>query len=165
MHLYRDLKQFAKYPFDVLIIGGGFTGANIARDAAMRGLRVGLVEAGDFGQNMQAGAAKDVLDNIRYLTGRRFGFVRDSLRERTVWQDIAPHLVKTAPFVLPYYDTDDKNFGRIRNAFKIFDFLPLGPRPTGPASAAMASHAMVSAVFRFPMSGWSNRRDCAWKFC
>ena len=142
MHLYRDLKQFAKYPFDVLIIGGGFVGANVARDAAMRGLRVGLIEAYDFGHNMAQGFVHDVHGNVRYLTKRHLGFVRETLRERMIWQQMAPHLVETVPFVLPLYDTDEKAFHNIRNSFRLFDLLPLHPPhvmagpPFGAASAA-----------------------------
>lgn len=155
MHLYRDLKQFAKYPFDVLIIGGGFVGANVARDAAMRGLRVGLIEASDFGHNMAQGFVHDVHGNVRYLTKRHLGFVRETLRERMIWQQMAPHLVETAPFVLPLYDTDEKAFHNIRNSFRLFDLLPLHPPhvmagpPFGAASAAghngasAPSHSML----------------------
>ena len=87
--------------FDVVIIGGGIIGCGIARDAALRGLKVALVEKHDFGSGTTAGSTRLIHGGLRYLATRDFGLVRMDLRERETLLRIAPHLVKPLPFLLP----------------------------------------------------------------
>lgn len=145
MHLYRDLKQFAKYPYDILIVGGGFLGANIARDAAMRGLRVALVEAQDFCQSTYATPSKMAQGGLRYLKSLDYSLVRETIGERMVWRQLAPHLVETVPFLMPVYGEDRKEFNRIRAGFTLFDFLMLDRRLGHAREPLSASHNTVSA--------------------
>ena len=97
----RDFPSLGRQTFDVLIIGGGITGSCIARDAAMRGLKVALVEKDDFSHATSAANSKLVHGGLRYLKNFELGLVRESLRERRIWQRIAPHLVYPLPFLIP----------------------------------------------------------------
>lgn len=89
--------------FDVLIIGGGATGLGIAVDAATRGYRTALVEAGDFAQATSSRATKLIHGGVRYLASGQIHLVYEALRERAVLRRNAPHLVHRLPFVLPVY--------------------------------------------------------------
>ncbi len=87
---------------DILVIGGGVTGAGIALDAATRGLRTGIVEAGDWAAGTSAWSSKLVHGGLRYLYNLDFKLVAESLRERgLLLNKIAPHLVKAQPFLWP----------------------------------------------------------------
>jgi glycerol-3-phosphate dehydrogenase len=97
----RDLSRLANEQFDLLIVGGGATGCFAARDAAMRGLKVALVERGDFAGATSAHNSRLVHGGLRYLRNGEFGLVRESLRERRILQAIAPHLVRPLSFLLP----------------------------------------------------------------
>lgn len=89
--------------FDLLIVGGGIIGAGIARDASLRGLRVALFEAKDFGGGTTAGSTRLVHGGLRYLEMLDFGLVRMDLREREALLRNAPHLVKPLRFLVPLY--------------------------------------------------------------
>jgi glycerol-3-phosphate dehydrogenase len=89
--------------FDVLVIGGGATGLGIAVDAATRGFRTALVEAGDFAQATSARSTKLVHGGVRYLASGQVHLVYEALHERAVMMRNAPHLVKAQAFLLPAY--------------------------------------------------------------
>jgi len=97
------IDRLGKETFDLVVIGGGITGAWIALDAAMRGLSVGLVEQGDFASGSSSRSSRFVHGGLRYLGGRHFSLVRESLRERGRLLRLAPHLVRPFPFLLPVY--------------------------------------------------------------
>lgn len=99
----RDLEEMARTPFDLLVIGGGITGACVAWDAVLRGLRVALVEQDDFGGATSAATSKLIHGGLRYLRQKEFRLVRESLHERRVLELIAPHLVYPIPFLIPTY--------------------------------------------------------------
>lgn len=86
---------------DILIIGGGVNGAGVARDAAGRGLRVALVEAGDLGAATSSASTKLVHGGLRYLEFGAFALVRKALREREVILANAPHIARPLAFLLP----------------------------------------------------------------
>jgi glycerol-3-phosphate dehydrogenase len=90
-------------PLDLLVIGGGITGAGIARDAAMRGLRVGLVERGDFASGTSSRSSKLIHGGLRYLAQGDIGLVLEAARERRALSHIAPHLALDARMVVPVY--------------------------------------------------------------
>ncbi len=98
-------------PFDLVVIGGGIVGCGIARDAALRGLSVALVEKHDFGSGTTAGSTRLIHGGLRYLATGDFKLVRLDLREREILLRIAPHLVKPIPFLLPL---PKRLFGRLR---------------------------------------------------
>src|SRR5581483_984491 len=97
----RALDRLANETFDLLVIGGGITGACVARDASFRGLKVALIDKGDFASATSAHNSKLIHGGLRYLRNLEFGLVRESLRERRIWQAIAPHLVHPLPFLVP----------------------------------------------------------------
>src|ERR1700722_7558160 len=87
--------------FDVAVIGGGITGAGIARDAAMRGLSVALIEAKDFASGTSSRSSKMIHGGLRYLPMGDIALVREAASERKAVQAIAPHLARETPFVIP----------------------------------------------------------------
>src|SRR5215211_1827039 len=97
----RTLEELGRGVFDVLVIGGGIVGGRVAFDASRTGLRVALVDAGDFGGATSGASARLVHGGLRYLGTGDFRLVRTALRERHVLASrIAPHLVRPLPFVL-----------------------------------------------------------------
>src|SRR5512146_1326111 len=99
------LEDMARTPPEVLVIGGGITGAGVALDAAARGYRVGLIERGDFASGTSSWSTKLVHGGIRYLPEFDIALVREALIERGRLLRNAPHLVQQLAFVLPLYDT------------------------------------------------------------
>lgn len=91
--------------YDVVVVGGGVNGCGIAWDAALRGLRVLLVEKGDLGSGTSSWSSKMIHGGLKYLEKYDVGLVRESLREREWLLRAAPHLVKELRFVLPFYKT------------------------------------------------------------
>ena len=89
--------------YDLVIIGGGIQGVGIARDAALRGLRVALFERADFGGGTSSRTSRLIHGGIRYLENLRLGLVREALEERSLLLRLAPHLVWPLPFLLPFY--------------------------------------------------------------
>src|SRR5215211_2518837 len=88
--------------FDMLVVGGGVTGAGVALDAATRGLKVALVEARDFASGTSSRSSKLFHGGLRYLEQLEFGLVREALHERELsLTTLAPHLVKPLPFLFP----------------------------------------------------------------
>ena len=96
----------ADEPFDVLVVGGGITGAGVALDAATRGLRVALIEKGDFASGTSSKSSKLVHGGIRYLQQKEVGLVYEALAERQTLRTTAPHLVRVLPFLLPVFTRD-----------------------------------------------------------
>ena len=96
------LREMAREPLDVLVIGGGVVGAGAALDAATRGLRVGLVEARDYAAGTSSRSSKLVHGGLRYLEQLDFGLVREALRERSlILNRLCPHLARPVPFLYP----------------------------------------------------------------
>jgi glycerol-3-phosphate dehydrogenase len=87
--------------FDVVVIGAGITGAGVARDAALRGLRVALVEGRDVASGTSSRSSKMIHGGLRYLAQGDVGLVREAATERQVLRLIAPHLTRISPFVMP----------------------------------------------------------------
>ena len=100
------LRRLAAEELDVLVIGGGITGTGVALDAATRGLRVGLVDKGDFASGTSSKSSKLVHGGIRYLQQKEVGLVYEALAERQVLRNTAPHLVRVLPFLLPVFTRD-----------------------------------------------------------
>src|SRR6266702_1463269 len=99
----RDLAAFAAEQFDILVIGGGIIGAGIARDAALRGLRVALIDKGDFASGTSSASSKLIHGGLRYLEHGNVHLVYEALHERARLLRNAPHLVRPLPFMLPFY--------------------------------------------------------------
>jgi glycerol-3-phosphate dehydrogenase len=100
------LERLATEPFDVLVVGGGITGAGVALDAASRGLRTALVEAADFASGTSSKSSKLVHGGLRYLQQGDIRLVYEALRERQRLRRNAPHLVRLLPFMIPILTKD-----------------------------------------------------------
>src|SRR3954452_17931687 len=90
--------------FDVVVIGGGITGAGVALDAATRGYSVALVERHDFAAGTSSRSSKLVHGGLRYLQNFDLGLVREALLERQLLTALAPHLVKPLPLIVPAFE-------------------------------------------------------------
>src|SRR5699024_6003769 len=101
-HSFDELRNTAEEPIDVLVIGGGVTGAGIALDAATRGLSTAIVEAQDWASGTSSRSSKLVHGGLRYLQMLDFHLVHEALTERDLLIDyLAPHLVKPVSFLYP----------------------------------------------------------------
>jgi glycerol-3-phosphate dehydrogenase len=94
----------AEETFDVLVVGGGITGAGVALDAASRGYSVALVERADFAAGTSSRSSKLVHGGLRYLQNFDLGLVREALLERQLMAALAPHLVKPLPLIVPSFE-------------------------------------------------------------
>jgi glycerol-3-phosphate dehydrogenase len=121
--MQRDLLRLSNEVFDLLIIGGGVTGACVARDAALRGLKVALIEKNDFACATSAHNSKLIHGGLRYLRNFELGLVRESLRERRIWQRNAPHLVHPLPFLVPLYNAGIKARATLAAGLTLYDIL------------------------------------------
>lgn len=107
--MQRNLNQFKQHSYDLLVIGGGIHGAFVAWDGALRGLKVALIERGDFGSATSANSLKTVHGGLRYLQDGDLKLVRKMIRERKAYLKIAPHLVHPLPCLMPTYKQLKKN--------------------------------------------------------
>src|SRR6266496_3292698 len=94
------LRALSADPFDVVVIGGGITGAGVALDAASRGFSVALLEKADFAAGTSSRSSKLVHGGLRYLQQFDVGLVREALLERQLMVALAPHLVRPLPLVV-----------------------------------------------------------------
>jgi glycerol-3-phosphate dehydrogenase len=112
--------------FDVLVIGGGITGCGVARDAAMRGLKVVLVERDDFASGTSGRSSRLIHGGIRYLEHGQLHLVRESIRERETLLRIAPHLVQPLAFTWPIYNGARVGRWKLAAGLFLYDLLTLG---------------------------------------
>ncbi|MBA3354782.1 MAG: glycerol-3-phosphate dehydrogenase [Pyrinomonadaceae bacterium] len=115
--------NISEISFDVIIIGAGINGAGIARDAAMRGLQVLVLDKGDVGGGTSSWSSRLIHGGLRYLEHAELGLVRESLRERETLFRIAPHLVKPLPILLPIYEHAVRSALTIRAGMIAYDML------------------------------------------
>jgi len=111
---------------DLLIVGGGIVGSGVARDAAMRGLSVGLVEQHDFASGTSSRSSRLLHGGLRYLAQGRVGLVREASLEKRIIQDIAPHLAQPLPFVFPTYRKTQWQRWKLGAGVKLYDLLCSG---------------------------------------
>jgi len=121
--MQRSFAALESRVFDVLVIGGGITGAGIARDAAMRGLSVALVEKADWANGTSSKSSRLIHGGIRYLERGQIKLVRESVRERETLLRIAPHLVKPLEFTWPVYRGARLPKWRLRVGLTLYDLL------------------------------------------
>jgi glycerol-3-phosphate dehydrogenase len=119
----RALSRLSSETFDVLIVGGGVTGSFTARDAAMRGLKVALIEMRDFASATSAHNSKLAHGGLRYLRNLEIALVRESLRERLGLMRMAPHLVRPLPFLLPLYRAGLAERAKLKAGLTLYDLL------------------------------------------
>lgn len=121
--MQRDITQFTHGTYDVLVVGGGINGAAIAHMAAVNGLKVALLEKGDFASGTSSKSTKLIHGGLRYLETFQFDLVRESLRERSFLLRDAPHLVKPLSFIVPVYRGDRKPLWMMRLGVALYDRL------------------------------------------
>jgi glycerol-3-phosphate dehydrogenase len=112
--------------YDVVVVGGGMAGAGAARDLALRGLSVALVDKGDFASATTARSSKLIHGGLRYLELFDFGLVRESLTERERLRRLAPHLVRPLPFLVPIYRDSSRGLIKVRIGLALYDWLTPG---------------------------------------
>ncbi len=117
------LARLQTEPFDLLVIGGGITGAGVARDAALRGLKVALVERGDFAIGTSSRSTKLIHGGLRYLEMGDVGLVFEAVRERQRLLQLAPHLAKPQSFVLPVMSHSKHSVFTLDLGLTLYDML------------------------------------------
>jgi glycerol-3-phosphate dehydrogenase len=121
----ENMDRLAQEEFDLLIIGGGITGAAVARDAALRGFHTGLVEKGDFGSGTSSRSTRLIHGGIRYLEYGEFKLVFDACSERRLMRKIAPRLARPLPFLYPLYRGQKPSAWKLRVGMILYDALSL----------------------------------------
>ncbi len=114
---------------DILIIGGGINGAGVARDAARRGLKVALVEMRDLAYGTSSRSSKLVHGGLRYLENLEFSLVFESVSERKILLNIAPHLVNPLGFIFPVFKSSRVNLTTLTAGMWLYDGLSLFRSP------------------------------------
>ena len=125
----QTLNRMRSETFDIAVIGGGITGAGVARDAASRGLKVALIEANDFAFGTSSRSSKLIHGGIRYLENLEFGLVFEALTERQRLFDLAPHLVHPLRFLIPIYRTGRVPAWKMGLGMMAYDGLSLYEAP------------------------------------
>ncbi|MGF1512550.1 MAG: glycerol-3-phosphate dehydrogenase [Elainellaceae cyanobacterium] len=119
----RDLSSVQHSPYDLIIIGGGINGAGAARDAALRGLKTLLVEKNDFASGSTSWSTRLIHGGLRYLEYFEFKLVRESLREREILLNTAPHLVKPIQLTIPIYKGGRRSYWEIQAGMLLYDMF------------------------------------------
>ncbi len=119
----NDHHTIGNHIFDLIVIGGGINGAGVVRDAALRGLKVLLIDQGDFCGGATSWATRLVHGGLRYLEYFEFKLVRESLREREILLRTAPHLVKPLLLTIPIYTDRSRPYWKIQAGMTLYDLL------------------------------------------
>lgn len=154
-----NIERMQSEIFDILVIGGGITGAGIARDAALRGLSVALVEKDDFASGTSSKSARLVHGGFRYLEQFQFGLVISACSERHKLRRIAPRLVRPLPFTFPVYRHSKHSLLKIRAGMCLYEFLSLfhgvrrhrilGPEQVAATEPVVDRRDMVGAAYYY----------------
>lgn len=126
---HQNIIRMNREMFDVLVVGGGITGAGVARDAASRNMNVALVEASDFASGTSSRSSKLIHGGIRYLENMEFKLVFEALSERKTLFEIAPHLVHPMRFMIPLFKDSRVSFFTMGLGMWLYDVLSLFQAP------------------------------------
>lgn len=121
--MQRNIDRLTETPLDLVILGGGITGAGVALEATLRGWRVALIDKGDFASGTSSVSSKLVHGGLRYLEQGHFHLVYEALHDRGWLLDHAPHLVWPLRFLLPYYQGSHVPSWKWRLGLTIYDLL------------------------------------------
>lgn len=144
MLLKRFIEEESTEKFDLIIIGGGITGAAVAYIAAARNLSVALFEKKDYGGATSAATSKLIHGGLRYLANGELKLVRESLRERRILGNIAPNFVYSLPFLMPMYKRWKGNIWKMLAGMFIYDALSYDKKYTWDKSKRLQNHKLVS---------------------
>ncbi len=156
---------------DVLVVGGGIVGSGVARDAALRGLKTGLIDRRDFAFGTSSRSSRLLHGGLRYLAQGRIGLVREASIEKRIVHSIAPHTCEPLPFLFPTYRTPpwgDWPLWKLRIGVRIYDLL-CGGRNLGPycrrgrcaarSVPGLREHGLTGGVRYFAASERRSPRD------
>ena len=118
-----QLDSLEREVLDVLVVGGGIVGAGVARDAAMRGLSVAVIDQYDFAFGTSSRSSRLLHGGLRYLAQGRVGMVREASREKVTLSRIAPHLAQPLAFIFPTYQKSGWPRWKLRIGVKVYDWL------------------------------------------
>ena len=141
----RFIENYDGKQFDLIVVGGGITGASIAYEAASRGLDVALVEKSDFGSETSAATSKMIHGGLRYLSTFEYALVRESLKERRVLMNIAPNFIHPAPFLFSSYKKDKVSFGLMKIGMYLYEALSFDKNRIWDKSKSMPSFKSLNA--------------------
>jgi len=143
--MQRFIENHTNEHFDVIVIGGGISGASVAYEAATRGLKVALLEKNDFSWATSAATSKMIHGGLRYLVNGEILLVRESLRERRVLENIAPNFVYPWPMMMTHYKTPFKNNKwLVKIGMLVYDALSYDKNFTWDACKKIPSHKTIS---------------------
>lgn len=128
-HRQEALKSFQTEEVDLLVVGGGITGAGVARDAAMRGMKVALVNSHDYAEGTSSRSSKLIHGGVRYLENKEFHLVFEALNERRRLFEMAPHLVHPLRFNIPLYKGGRVPLWMMKLGMFLYDALALFETP------------------------------------
>jgi len=153
-----NLKRLDQEEFDLLVIGGGITGAGVAWDASSRGLKVALVEKEDFAHGTSSRSSKLIHGGLRYLENQEFHLVFEALSERAFLMESCPHLVRPLSFYMPIYRGDAHPGWLISAGMWLYDMLALFRAP------GLHQKLSAGAVERHIPFLKQKNLDCAFKY-
>lgn len=158
----QRLRNLSKTTIDIAIVGGGIAGVGIARDAALRGYQVALLERGDFACGTSSRSSRLIHGGLRYLEHGRIGLVHESVTERWRLMRLAPHLVAPLPFVYPIYAGERPRLGTIKVGTWLYSMIAAFRTPGPRSSYRPAGLAKVEPGLRqADLVGAAGYFDCA----
>lgn len=140
----RFIENYKDEKFDLIVIGGGITGATVAYEAASRGLSVALLEKSDFGSATSAATSKMIHGGLRYLQTFEFGLVRESLKERRTLTNIAPNFIHPTSFLYTVYKNDKLPNFMLKMAMLLYEAFSFDKNRLWDKSKTMPLHKSVS---------------------
>ena len=143
----RAANRLEQGHFDLLVIGGGVYGAWTAYDAALRGLKVALVDKGDWASGTSSASSKLIHGGLRYLEHFHFGLVRKSLRERARLISLAPHRVRPWRFLIPLYTGNRVSPLRLKAGLRLYDLFSRKDAPGGQCLSLKREEAIEICPF------------------
>ncbi|MCI0657778.1 MAG: glycerol-3-phosphate dehydrogenase/oxidase [Acidobacteria bacterium] len=144
----HHLQALGEKVFDLLVVGGGATGCSVARDAALRGLDVCLVDRGDLAAGTSSRSTRFIHGGLRYLKTLEFGFVREGLQERATLMAVAPHLVHPVEFLFPALRPAGMARTTLRLGIGLYDLLAGRNRLPGTRSLSRSQTLLLEPCLR-----------------
>jgi glycerol-3-phosphate dehydrogenase len=158
--MQRFIEDHTDRTYDVVVIGGGITGASVAYDAASRGLTVALLEKDDFSGATSSATSKLIHGGLRYLANMEFSLVRESLKERKILEDIAPNFVYPVPMLMTHYKSSLKNSKWfVKAGLTLYDILSYDRGSTWDESKKIPLHKTISTKKALQMQPCLKEQD------